>query len=95
MLQVDNSPAKVHCTVVKVHPPGSDCLIVWGVYVPHEAEERRKVYDMLRVEVPKVWAEHKSAKHKCFSIMAGDWKTQRCCQETKQQRTKQTGHTKS
>ena len=73
LIRIQNPIAKGHCKAVKIQPPGSDCIIVWGVYVPHDTTERRQVYDMLREEVPKATAQARSSGCKCVSIMAGDW----------------------
>ena len=72
-IRIDDPAAKGHCKAIKISPPGSDTLIVWGVYVPHDPQERKQVYDMLRIEVPKAEAEESSHGKRCFSIMAGDW----------------------
>ena len=71
-VRIEEPAAKGHCKVVQIMPPGSDCLIIWGVYIPHDPEERKHVYAMLRSAVAKAEAEV-PADRKCFSIMAGDW----------------------
>ena len=73
LIRIQNPIAKGHCKAVKIQQPGSDCIIIWGVYVPHDTIDRRRVYDMLREEVPKATAQANSTGCKCVSIMAGDW----------------------
>ena len=71
-VRIDDTAAKGHCKAVQIMPLGSDCLIIWGVYIPRDPEEREHVYAMLRSAVAKAEAEV-PADRKCFSIMAGDW----------------------
>ena len=73
LIRIQNPIAKGHCKAVKIQPPGSDCILVWGVYVPHDTNDRQKVYDMLREEVPKATSQIRLTGCKCVSIMAGDW----------------------
>ena len=47
--RIDNQAAKGHCKAVSITPPGSDSLIIWGVYIPHDQKERDKVYEMLKL----------------------------------------------
>lgn len=62
------------CKAITTAPPGSDFLVAWGLYIPHDREEREVVYAMLKREIPKAEAEVKAATgKKCFIILAGDW----------------------
>ena len=70
-VKVYNTAAKGHYKAVQVMLPESDCLIIRGVYIPHNPEERKHVYAMLRSAVAKAEAEV-PANCKCFSIIAGD-----------------------
>ena len=69
-VHIDNTAAKGHCKAIRIMPPGSDCLITWGTYVPHDTTERAHLYDMLKTEVKQAEGEVRQATYcQCFSIM--------------------------
>ena len=73
-VRIEDPAAKGHCKAVTITPPGSDRLVAWGLYIPHDREEREAVYAMLKRDIPKAEAEVTAATgKKCFTIMAGDW----------------------
>ena len=62
--QLLNKPAASgHCQWVTLQPAGSDALNLWAVYMPHDMELRKQVYQVLRDNVSINNA----------TLMAGDW----------------------
>ena len=58
-----NSPAAAgHCQLITLQPAGSDAIDVWGMYMPHDMQERRQVYLLLR--------DHIAPDR--YTVMAGD-----------------------
>ena len=39
----NNPAAKSHLKTLKIYPPGSDCLTMWGVYLPSDNLQKREV----------------------------------------------------
>ncbi len=70
-----NSPAaKSHLKTLKIEPPGSDCLTIWGVYLPSDKLQKREV--LYQVITDYVRSEDKKASlaglPMPYNIMAGD-----------------------
>ena len=47
-VHIDDPATKGQCKAVTITPAGSDCLVAWGPYIPHDREEREAVYAMLK-----------------------------------------------
>ena len=51
LIYFDHPAAKGHCKCLKIQPPGSEALAIWGVYVPCTGMHTRKeVYNLLQIE---------------------------------------------
>ena len=74
LIHLDHPAAKGHCKCLKIQPPGSDALTIWGVYVPcTDMHTRKEVYNLLQTEMQtqdKIALEAGSSKP-CH-ILAGD-----------------------
>ena len=74
LINLDHPAAKGHCKCLKIQPPGSEALTIWGVYVPCTSMHTRKeVYNLLHTEMQaqdKIALE--AGKSKPCHILAGD-----------------------
>ena len=52
-----------HCVGIKLQPPHSDAILIWGVYMPFVDQTRRQIQAYLLNEM----------QNAPYSIMAGDW----------------------
>ena len=43
LIDHNNPAAKSHLKTLKTKPPGSDCLTIWGVYLPSDDLQKREV----------------------------------------------------
>ena len=62
LAMLNSQAAAGHCQMITLHPPGSDTIDIWGVYIPWDRTERRQVYEVLR--------ENLSPDR--YTILAGD-----------------------
>ena len=52
LVNLDHPTAKGHCKCLKIQPPGSEALTIWGVYVPcTDIHTRKEVYTLLHAEM--------------------------------------------
>ena len=52
LVNLDHPAAKGHCKCLKIQPPGSEALTIWGVYVPcTDMHTRKEVYNLLQAEM--------------------------------------------
>ena len=70
-----NTPAaKSHLKTLKIKAPGSDCLTVWGVYLPSNDVQKREV--LYQVIIDSMSSENKKASLAGlplpYNIIAGD-----------------------
>ena len=70
-----NDPAaKSHLKTLKIKPPGSDCLTIWGVYLPSDDLQKREV--LYKVTTDAMSSEDKKASLAGlplpYNIIAGD-----------------------
>lgn len=73
-IRIDDPIAKGRCKAISITPPGSEKLIMWGVYGSHDQIERDALYKVLRREVPRAEEQVMAdTGRKCFTILAGDW----------------------
>ena len=74
LIHLDHPAAKGHCKCLKIQPPGSEALTIWGVYVPcTDMHKRKDVYNLLQTEMQtkdKIALEAGSSKP-CHTL-AGD-----------------------
>ena len=52
-----------HCVGIKLQPPHSDAILIWGIYMPFVEQRRKQIQAHLLNEM----------QHAPYSIMAGDW----------------------
>ena len=52
-----------HCVGIKLQPPHSDAVLIWGIYMPFVEQRRKQIQAHLLNEM----------QHAPYSIMAGDW----------------------
>ena len=74
LINLDHPAAKGHCKCMKLQPPGSEALTIWGVYVPcTDMHTRKEVYNLLQTEMQ---AQDRLALEagspKSHHILAGD-----------------------
>ena len=66
--------AKSHLKTLKIKPPGSDCLTIWGVYLPSDNLQKREV--LYQVITDCLRSEDKKASlaglPMPYNIIAGD-----------------------
>ncbi len=73
-IDLNDPAAKAHCKAVKLQPPGSECLTIWGVYLPcDDMQKREKLYALMQHRV-QTEAEHATKNNLPPSehIVAGD-----------------------
>ena len=70
-----NHPAaKAHLKTLKVKPPGSDCLTIWGLYLPSDdLQKREQLYQVIQNDM-KVEADKatRAGLPQPYNVMAGD-----------------------
>ena len=47
VLPLNHPAASGHCQKVSIQPAGSDAVDIWAVYMPHDMDVRREVYQVL------------------------------------------------
>ena len=74
LINLDHPAAKGHCKCLKIQPPGSEALTIWGVYVPYtDMHTRKQVYSLLQKEMQtqdRIALE--AGKPRPYHILAGD-----------------------
>ena len=74
LINLDHPAAKGHCKCLKIQPPGSEALTIWGVYVPYtDMHTRKQVYSLLQKEMQtqdRIALE--AGKPRPHHILAGD-----------------------
>ena len=74
MIDHNNLAAKSHLKTLKIKPPGSDCLTIWGVYLPSDDLQRREV--LYQIITDSMSSEDKKASlaglPMPYNIIAGD-----------------------
>ena len=73
-INLEDSIARAHCKAIKLQPPGSDSLTIWGVYLPFDdMQKRERLYKLvehnLKVETDK--ASKDSCKDRMHQEFAG------------------------
>ena len=70
----DHPAAKAHCKAVKIHPPGSDCIIIWGLYLPSDnMQKREQLYELITRDMRSEQEKAVQAGLTLpFNIVAGD-----------------------
>ncbi len=73
-IDLNDPAAKAHCKGIKLQPPGSDSVTIWGVYLPcDDMPKREKLYAMIK---HRVQTEAKQAVQNSLppthNIVAGD-----------------------
>jgi len=70
-----NHPAaKAHLKTLKIKPPGSDCLTIWGVYLPSDDMQKREhLYQVIQNDM-KLEADKaaQAGLPQPYNVMAGD-----------------------
>jgi len=74
LIDHNNPAAKSHLKTLKIKPPGSDCLTIWGVYLPSDDLQKREV--LYQVITDSMSSEDKKASLASlplpYNIIAGD-----------------------
>ena len=70
----NNPAAKSHCKALKIQPPGSAALFVWGLYVPcTDMQKRQQLYSVIKKDMQAVNnAAADLGEQLPYHIMAGD-----------------------
>ena len=73
-IDLDSPAAKAHCKALKLQPPGSDCVTIWGVYMPCEdLNKRKQIYELIKQTVQGEAAKAiKDGKTPPHNIVTGD-----------------------
>ena len=74
LIDHNNPAAKTHLKTLKIKPPGSDCLTIWGVYLPSDNTQKRQ--ELYQVIADCMRSEDKKASlaglPMPYNIIAGD-----------------------
>ena len=74
LINLDHPAAKGHCKCLRIQPPESEALTIWGVYVPcTNMHTRKQVYSLLKIEMQtrdRIALE--AGKPKPYHVLAGD-----------------------
>ena len=94
LIDHNNPAAKTHLKTLKIKPPGSDCLTIWGVYLPSDNTQKRQ--ELYQVIADCMRSEDKKASlaglPMPYNIIAGDMNAALFKQDV--QRAKNTIHQK-
>lgn len=73
-IDLNDPAAKAHCKGIKLQPPGSDCLNIWGVYLPcDDVQKTRKIYELIKHTAESEAAKAvKDSLPPTHSVIAGD-----------------------
>jgi len=74
LIHHNHPAAKSHLKTLRIKPPGSDCLTIWGVYLPSDdLQKREELYQVIKDAMS---SEDNKASHAGlplpYNIMAGD-----------------------
>jgi len=74
LIDHNHPAAKSHLKTLRIKPPGSDCLTIWGVYLPSDDLHKRE--ELYQVIQDAISSENDKASHADlplpYNIMAGD-----------------------